>query len=80
MTDIDIVSTAGVLAVPDLTEDDRTTVEQHWQAVTRYLESGNPGALGRFAGATVGGYANVPEYRLATNLDTIDQLALIGDI
>ncbi|WP_445185552.1 hypothetical protein ACTXG6_45790 [Pseudonocardia sp. Cha107L01] len=73
-----VIITNDVLSVDGLRWSDRSMVGSHWNAVGRYLDTGDAGALQGFEGATVGGYDGIPVLELETRRDPIDDYALIG--
>ena len=81
---IRILSTRGLVYLADLTDQDATTVGRHWNAIRRYLETGEDGDLADLEGAQVRGFdieAGRPVVaRLETDPDAIESHALRGDV
>jgi hypothetical protein len=68
-----VVTNTGIEAVGVNRRESRV-VGRYWNAVGRYLRSGDSSELGKFRGVSVGGY------ELETDLDVIDQLAARGEL
>ncbi|WP_445185553.1 hypothetical protein ACTXG6_45795 [Pseudonocardia sp. Cha107L01] len=56
------------------------TVARYWNAIRCYLNAGDAWELSGFVGLAIGGYGSVPCLALVTDTDTIDHLALVGEI
>lgn len=69
-----VLTRRGLEFVEGLSRQESTVVGQHWNAVRRYLESGEDRGLTRFDGVRVGGY------QLETDIDAIEWHAVRGDV
>ena len=74
MSRMRILTAAGVEDVTLQTDEAKSAVGQFWNAVRRYLWTGNTDDLERFARTRIRGR------RLLTDPDEIDRFARIGDL
>ncbi len=68
------VTRAGLVLIPDLSDEQASLVGRHDNAVRRYLDTGDDSDLEEFDGVTVAGH------ELETSLDALDFYALINEI
>ena len=69
-----VLTVEGIAFLPNLSNDDATTVGRYWNAVRRYLETGVVVKLMELEGTEVAGM------RLETRLAEIERHAIRGDV
>lgn len=69
-----VFTTAGVRDLEVYDEAERADVGSHWNAVRRYLGTGDTSDISEFSGASVAGI------RLETDPDVIDDVEAAGDL
>jgi hypothetical protein len=67
-----VLGPQGTMSVSVVGSEDATVVAEHWNAVKRYLNTGDDSQLRRFQGVSIA------EVELETDLDEIDRLASLG--
>ncbi|GAA0411809.1 hypothetical protein [Streptomyces luteireticuli] len=72
--DIRVVSRDGVVMLDGLTKKERGIVAKHWNAVGKFLETGDNKDLVKFEGVTVGGH------ELETRMNAIEYLAMVQSL
>jgi hypothetical protein len=80
---IRMLSTSGVVFLAAVTNTDAGIIGRHWNAVRRYLETGDSDDLEPFEQVRVTGRDDSGQARrvvLETDLDEIDRYAIRGDI
>jgi hypothetical protein len=71
---IRVLTTVGVMFIPDLPPSEASVVGRHWNAVRAYLDFCDERPLEQLDGGTVAGFA------LETDLDRIEWHAVRGDV
>lgn len=72
--DIRVITTHGIVTMIGLDEDERSTVGRHWNAVKRYVQTGDDTALDPFVAIRVGGR------ELETRTHALDFHANVGEL
>lgn len=79
-----VLSTTGVVFLPNLSASDRSLAARHWNAVRRYLETGDDTALRTLEQRAVvgrnGGAEGVGGVELEFRLNRIEYHAFRGDV
>ena len=82
-----VLTTTGLRVVTGLTAAEASQVGRHWNAIRRYLETGDDTRLTGLTGVVVGathppgpGVGTAGGFELETDLDVIEWHAVRGDI